>query len=86
MAAIREEDFLKSPLSIFLPATYRNLASLVFSAQSRVCLSKPSVYGGHYRLSGVISWGQIQYLTLCSLGGPFNIWTPVILSQPLTRR
>lgn len=52
-----------------------------------VCVSpSPRSMGGHYRLSRVISWGRIQYLTLCSLTGPFPLRTPVLLSQPLTHR
>lgn len=58
----------------------------ILGAKLCVPLQALVLWGGHYRLSRVISWGRIQYLTLCSLTGPFPLRTPVLLSQPLTRR
>lgn len=84
MEAIREEDFLKSPL--FFSFLQEILPSW-YSRCKAGCVSPSSwSMGGHYGLSRVISWGQIQYLTLCSLTSPSPFQTPVLPSQPLTRR
>lgn len=87
MAAIREEDFLKSPLAFFFFCNLQKSCLVdILGAKPCVSLQALGLWGGHYRLSRVISWGRIQYLTLCGLTGPFPLRTPVLLSQNFAHR